>query len=173
MRTATDAVLSAQRYFAVALGADWECRLWTDEGSFSPPIARIAEAGPVLHARHGRGVVEMVLPLQLHCYTAPGPSAAASLERARAVEELLTQIIETGSGDGRPRRIPLYDFPGETRNYYDYLRVIDFSVTRTMDAQDATLIVVIADLRVGWSRVTVLDPDQVTVGELRLRDQPA
>lgn len=173
MRTSSDAVLSLQRYFAIAMGAEWDVRLWSDEGSFSPPVARIAEAGPLLSARHGRGSVDCTLPLQVHCYSAPAQTPSLSLARAREVEELLTTIIETGIAGGWPRRIPLYDFPGETRNAYDYLRVSDFSLARVQDSTDPTLVVVVADLRVAWSRPTLIDPAQVLAAELRLSEDPA
>jgi hypothetical protein len=167
--TAFDALLSAQRYLAIAMGVPWDVRLWSEEGAFSPPVARIAESGPLLSARHGRASTDLTLPLQLHAYTAPALTPTESLARARAAEELLHVAIEVGVGDARPRRIPLYSFPEETRNVYDFLRVVDFSVNRVSDSEDPTLVVVVADLRVQWSRATVVEPETITVADVRSR----
>jgi hypothetical protein len=173
MRSAADVVASVQRYLAVSLGAEWDVRLWSDEGSFSPPIARVSEAGPLLSVRHGRVSVDCTLPLQVHCYSRPERTPTASLARAREVEELLHGVIEVGRGDARPRRIPLYDAASETRAYYDFVRVTDFSVNRVTDSADPTITVVVADLRLAWSRSTLADVTAVTAAELRLREEPA
>jgi hypothetical protein len=178
MRTSHDAIMSVKRYMAVALGAEWEVRLWSDEGSFAPPVARVAEASPTLVARHGRVAVEVTQALQVHCYTEPADTVSGSLVRARAVEELLHTAIEVGVGEAWPRRIPLYDYdgidagePSTARNYYDFLRVADFSVNRIEDSEDATLVVVVADVRVRWSRATTIDPGTGTVESLRVEER--
>lgn len=173
MRTEEDALRSLKRYMAVILGDQWEVRMASDEGSFELPFAKVAEAGPALYTSK-RVYTDVVLPTQVFCYQTPNTSISGSLRDARMVRETLVQAIEVGQpagdGTGWPRRIPLYDYEGlddsqgsNRRNSYDFLRVLDFSVTTIQDSDVPTGAVVVADLRLSWRRDTTIDPGYETV----------
>lgn len=177
MRTPQDAVRSVKRYMAEALGPEWEVRLWTDEGSFAPPIARVAEASPTLYASR-RVATDITKALQVHCYQAPADSVTKGTLAAREVEQRLVTAIEVGVGLAWPRRIPLYDYDGvpdnegsSERNTYDFLRVSDFSVNLVHDTDEPTVVIVVADLRVAWSQPTTVDVAAQTVNSLRVDER--
>lgn len=177
MRTVHDAVMSVKRYMALALGPEWEVRLWSDEGSFKPPLARVAESAPTQYDSR-RVATDLTQALQVHCYSHPKDTASESLRDARAVEEKLTVAVEVGVDLAWPRRIPLYDYegkalgePSNVRNTYDFMRVVDFNVNHVGDADDRTIVVVVADLRVRWSRSTTADMGLLTVNSLRVEER--
>lgn len=177
MRTSHDVMRSLRRYVSIALGSDWEVRNWIDEGSFAPPIARVAESGPSSYSSR-RVVTDVMKPVQIHCYQSPPDSASAARSDARRVEALLVRAIEVGVDLGRPRRIPLYDYdgvadnkPSDARNYYDYMRVLDFSVNSVFDPDDQTIVVVVADLRIAWSAYTTVDVGAKTVESVRVEER--
>lgn len=177
MRTENDAIRSVKKYLAEALGQEWEVRLWTDEGSFAPPIARIATTTAASYDSR-RVFTDIVQALQIHCYLAPARSTSAALIAARSVAQQLVTAIELGVGLAWPRRIPLYDYDGvpedegsDARNTYDFLRVLDFSVNSVQDNDDPNVVIVVADLRVAWSQQTTIDPVVRTVESLRVEER--
>lgn len=177
MRQVQDVLMSVKRYMALALGPEWEVRLWSDEGSFKPPLARVAESAPTQYDSR-RVATDLTQALQVHCYQHPAETATLALRDARAVEEKLTVAVEVGVDLAWPRRIPLYDYegkgPGEPsndRNTYDFVRVVDFSVNHVQDGDDPTIVVVVADIRVRWSRATTVDMGLVTVNSLRVEER--
>ena len=177
MRTENDAVRSLKRYLAIALGSEWEVRMWTDEGSFKPPIARVAESTPAIYSSK-RVQTDIVMGMQVHCFTAPAASASAAMVQAREVKQLLVTAFELGVDLARPRRIPLYDYdgldesePSTKRSYYDFLRVQDLSLNVAQDTDDPNVVVVVADLRIAWSQATTVSPETVTVNSLRVEER--
>lgn len=175
MRTETDVLLSVKRYFALCLGDAWEVREWSDEGSFSFPLAKVSEAGPALYTSK-RVYTDIVLPVQVFCYQEPSDSVSASMRAARVVRETIIQAIEVGQVadprvvTGWPRRIPLFDYAGldpsqgsTVRNTYDFIKVTDLSVNTVQDSDVPTGVVVVADLRLAWRRDTTVDPGYETV----------
>lgn len=177
MRQVNDVLMSVKRYMAVALGPEWEVRLWSDEGSFKPPLARVAESAPTQYDSR-RVATDITQALQVHCYSHPADTASLALREARAVEEKLTVAVEVGVDLAWPRRIPLYDYegkgpgePSDARNTYDFVRVVDFSVNHVQDSDDPTIVVVVADIRVRWSRATTVDMALVTVNSLRVEER--
>lgn len=177
MRTVNDAIRSVKKYLAEALGDEWEVRLWTDEGSFAPPLARVSAASPTVYTSRRR-ITDIIQALQIHCYVAPAASSSAALIKARDVEQQLVRAIELGVGLAWPRRIPLYDYDGvaetegsSARNLYDFMRVLDFSVNAVMDSDDPNVVVVVADLRVAWSQLTTVDLSVRTVESLRVEER--
>jgi len=177
MRTENDAIRSVKRYLAIALGDEWEVRMWTDEGSFKPPLARVAEASPALYDSM-RVQTNIIQALQVHCFSAPAESTTAAMIQAREVKQLLVTAIEVGVDLARPRRIPLYDYdgiaesePSTKRSYYDFLRVLDLSLNVVQDSDDPNVVVVVADLRIAWSQATTVAPETVTVNSLRVQER--
>lgn len=177
MRTENDAIRSVKRYLAEALGDEWEIRLWTDEGSFRPPLARVSESSPSVYTSH-RVATDVVMALQVHCYAVPAPSTSAAMLAARDVKQLLVRAFELGVGLAWPRRIPLYDYDGvpetagsNARNTYDFLRVRDLSINTVQDGNDPNVVVVVADLRIAWSQQTTIDPGYQTVESLRVEER--
>lgn len=176
MRTTVDALRSVKRYTAEVLGELWEVRLWSEQGTFRFPFARVAKTGPTSYASR-RVATDVLQAMQIHCYPPPATTVELALEQASALQELLVEGFETGVLLGRPRRIPLYDYDGVpagggsmARHPSDHLRVEDFSVNYLPDAQDQTRVAVVADLRVGWSRYTLRPaPIPLTATELRVR----
>lgn len=174
MRTQEDVLRSIRRYVSLVLGPTWQVRNWTDEGSFAPPLARVAPAGPATY-RSRRVVTDIVLPVQVHFYLVPGDTVTEAMRSARLLTERVLGAIEIGIDQARPRRIPLYDYEGLTeaqgsdkRNYYDYLKVEDLSINTVADSDVPTGVVVIADIRVAWSQYTTVDPGGVTVDFVRV-----
>lgn len=177
MRTSQDVLMSVKRYMALALGPEWEVRLWSDEGSFKPPLARVSESAPTQYDSR-RVATDLTQAMQVHCYAHPKDTVSESLRDARAVQEKLTVAVEVGVDLAWPRRIPLYDYqgkgPGEpssARNTYDFVRVVDFSVNHVQDSDDPTIVVVVADIRVRWSRATTADMGLLTVNSLRVEER--
>jgi hypothetical protein len=177
MRTENDAIRSVKRYLAQALGQQWEVRLWTDEGSFSPPIARVAKTTAATYTSR-RVFTDVVMGMQIHCYLVPAKSTSAALLAAGDAQQLLVTAIETGLGLAWPRRIPLYDYDGvpedqgsDARSTFDFLRVLDFSVNSVQDNDDPNVVIVVADLRVAWSQQTTIDPVVRTVESLRVEER--
>lgn len=177
MRTENDAIRSVKKYLAIALGDDWEVRLWSDEGTFAAPLARVAEASPTVYSSH-RVYTDIVQALQIHCYLPPATSTSAALTAAREVKQKLVAAIELGVGLAWPRRIPLYDYDGvddtevaTERSTHDFLRVLDFSVNSVPETDDPTSVVVVADLRIAWSQQTTIAPVVQTVNSLRVEER--
>lgn len=148
--------------------------MWTDEGSFLPPLARVAESGPALYTNR-RVATDIVLPVQVHMYPVPKDSTTLALREARAVREQVVQAIEVGVGLGWPRRIPLYDYDhveesrgSDVRNTYDFIRVRDLSLNSVQDSEEPTAVAVIADMRLAWSRDTTVNTPGATVNSVRV-----
>lgn len=174
MRTENDVMRSVKRYMAIVLGPTWEVRMWTDEGSFQTPLARVAASAPATYTSR-RILTDIVLPIQVHCYLPDVDTVSAGLSAALACREQIIQGIEIGVDLGWPRRIPLYDYDGvddahgsEARNTYDFIRVIDLSVNSIPDTDEPTDVVVVADMRLGWGRGTTVNPDAETVESVRV-----
>lgn len=177
MRTQEDVVRSVKRYFALVLGDEWEVRTWADEGAFEAPMARISESGPAL-ATSRRVLTDFVLPMQLHCFLPVADTVSAAERAARIVMQTLTNGVEVGIDIAFPRRIPLYDYdgldesqPSDSRNYYDYIKVVDFSVNAVPDSDVPTGIAVVATLRVTWGQYTTVDPGYQTVESVSVTER--
>lgn len=150
-----------------ALGSQpqWEVRLWYDIGEIPEdrPYARVhmvgsgSTSGPALF-------YEVAQPMAIECYPVPGETVKESTLRAVAVEDALLEGFRgAGVQDGRPRRIPMWDFDGvsaeETsteRGTSDFMRLLDFSSRQLPDAADPRRVAVMCDARVSWRRD--LDP---------------
>lgn len=174
MRTSEDALRSVKRYLALVLPPEWELRMWADEGSYEAPLARIAESGPTLYTSH-RVYTDIVQPVQVHFFLPVAETVSAAMAAARALREQIMVAIEVGVDQGRPRRIPLYDYdglgedePSDRRAYYDYLKVRDLSVNTVPDSNVPTGVVVVADMRIAWSQYTTVSPDTETVESVRV-----
>lgn len=177
MRTANDAVRSMKKYLAEVLGDDWEVRLWSDEGTFVEPFARIAESSPTTYSSR-RLWTDITKALQIHLYPPAATSTSAAMTVARDLEQVLVGAIELGIGLGWPRRIPLWDYDGvsleqgsDTRETYDFMRVTDFTVTSIQDTDDPNRVVVVADVRVTWPQMTTVDPGHKTVESLAFEER--
>lgn len=174
MRTHEDALRSVKRYLALVLGDTWEVRMWADEGSYAAPLAKVAESGPALFTSH-RVYTDVVQPVQVHFFLPVAATVSEAMFAARKLRQQITEAIEIGIDQGRPRRIPLYDYDGlsesessSARNYYDYLKVRDLSVNTVPDSNVPTGVVVVADMRIAWSQYTTVTPDSVTVESVRV-----
>jgi hypothetical protein len=173
MRTEIDAINSVKRYMALCLGDTWEVRLWSDEGSFAAPLAKIAASGPLTSTRRGRGITDVALPLQVFLFPVVADSVSGAMANAYRLREIIFQAIDVGLGEGWPRRIPLYDYDGlidgqssNVRNSYDFLKVDDLSVNTVPDSDVPQAVVVVADMRVAWSRDTTINADADTVNSV-------
>lgn len=177
MRTSNDCLRSLKKYLAELLGDDWEVRLWSDEGTFVEPFARIAEASPTTYSSR-RIWTEITKALQIHLYPPPAASTSEAMTVARDLEQVLVRGIELGVGLAFPRRIPLWDYDGvslahgsDTRETYDFMRVTDFSVNSIPDTDDPNRAVVVADVRVTWPQMTTVDPGHKTVESLAFEER--
>lgn len=176
MRQERDVLRSLRRYFALILGDQWEVRQWSDEGSFEPPYARVAPAGQAIYTSR-RVYTDIVMPVQVHLYPPPQISSSAAMDVAWDLREVVVQAVEVGQIDvpnaAWPRRIPLFDYAdtpsvhgSDTRNYYDYIKVMDLSVNTIQDSNVPNAVVVVVDLRLAWRRDTTLTPQRGIVDSL-------
>lgn len=168
MRTELDALLSVKRYFALVLG--WEVRLWSDPGTYRPPMAKVAKSGPSASSRRGRGIADYTMPVQVFMFPDVAIDVSTGWTESLRISEMVFQAIDVGIGEGWPRRIPLYDYAGLTdgqgsnaRSYSDFLRVDDLSMNTVPDSDVPEAMIVVADMRVAWSRDTTIDVDHETV----------
>lgn len=167
---------------ALPQGAEWDVRFFHDRGEFEYPVAIVKTVGPTLTKNFG-GYVELTQPLTLYAYPTPPDLAStdpgtAQVE-AEKTRDLLIAGLTAGTDLGRPLRIPLYDYDGlgettwsDSRQPYDFLRVVDVSVDLQPEPGDPRQLVAIADVRVSWRRSTdpVADDGQGVVEEVRLAD---
>lgn len=165
MRKVKDALLSMKIYVAEVLGPEWDVRLAQDRGevvvgiplAIVETVADTAFTGSSLYA-------DVSKPMQVSCYPVPPDTAEAAILQAADVEELLhVGFRMVGVGQGRPLRVPLYNWDGidptvavasdpDDRYRSDYLRIDGFSTAQIANAQDQKLIRVIASLTARWRR---------------------
>lgn len=162
MRGTPDILRSLKRYVALALGDEWEVRLAGDEGTFKRPFARAVPTSPAQYpaATATAFLTEAIQAFAVHAYPSASASGDESYLAALATGEALFRAFAVGVGEGRPRRVPIYDYTdlplgeGSTaRHYADFAEVRDLSITEPhRDPDDETLWLVIVDLRLGWRR---------------------
>jgi hypothetical protein len=145
----------------------WDVRFFHDRGEFEYPVAIVKAVGATITRNQG-GYVELTQPLVIYAYPTPPDLGATEPGQAQVAAERVRDILLTGfSGgkvEGRPLRLPLYDYdglgysePSLQRQPYDFMRVVDVSVAVLPEPGDPRQVVVVADLRVSWRRST--DPD--------------
>jgi hypothetical protein len=180
MRGPWDARRSLQRYLAEVLGRGWDVALEADRGEYDPPFVRVVPATDVTRAGPPRWA-ELTQTFSIECYPKPMETATESEQQAAGVLDQLERAFSLGVGLGRPLRVPLYDFDGvelEQTSYErgdnDYLQVLDFSVRRLPDPEDARNVAVVADVRCRWRRAGRLPFDSVeqVVENVRTRYTP-
>jgi hypothetical protein len=164
MRSPVDAIRSVQHYVWRVLhenaGNDsWEVRFAANPGEFAYPFARVQAVGPPVTS--GAALYYVVSqPMSIELYEAPREDEEESLMQAMNLQGVLLHGFRgEGVGDGRPLRIPLFDFDGvdlqtegTERNPSDYLRVEDFAPRLLSDLQDPRRVAVVCDLRVTWRK---------------------
>lgn len=158
MRTTRDAVRSMARYMSEVFGDDWEIGFFNQEATFTRPGVEV-KPGTSQDGGGTRHSSDVVLPIMLYAYPEPGDSVSAGFDNALAVEETFWQAFRVGVGEGRPMRVPLYDYEGISinegtllRRYPDYLRIADLSITRSQAPTNESLWTVTCETRVGWRR---------------------
>jgi hypothetical protein len=162
MRTSRDAIRSLARYMSIAFGEDFEVGYFAEEGTFARPAVMVATAGSELSGG-SRHTVDVVQPFAVYVYPAEGDTVEEGFERAMAAQETLFNAFRVGLEEGRPMRVPLYDYEGVAidegtmlRRYPDYLRVLDLSIGRSQAPTDERKFTVAADVRIGWRRAAEL-----------------
>lgn len=149
---------SLKRYVAEALGNDFEVRLNREEGAFKRPFARVVAAGSPTMMADSQFLGTLTQPYAIYAYPAVGQAPDAAEQGAQDVEELLLDAFMVGVGDGRPLRMPLYNYLGVALNQPgawlppDYVRVTNFATQSVADVDDNKLWTVIGSLRVNWRR---------------------
>ena len=164
-RTSSDALRSLKRYIAVALSDSWEVRLSREEGAFDRPFARVWQvAGSTYPLTSGKWLADIVQPFVISCYPDPGTTVDESLLAAQAVEEQLFQTFRAGVADGRPLRVPLYNYTGVPLDGpgvwmpQGFMRVTDLSTQPFPDPDDNLLWTVVCDVRLSWRRLAQTIP---------------
>jgi hypothetical protein len=170
-----DAMRSLKKYVADKLGADWEVRLWDEEGEFDYPFVRILAAGGALYS----GPVlwqDVIQPVAIHAYASPSQTTADAVIAAMQVEDALYSAFFNVR---RPARVPLYDYdgvplsdPGVIRQSHDYLHVVDFSTEQMASPEDDRLRWVVATMRLKWGRPAKVKPAEKVVKEVRVEQEP-
>jgi hypothetical protein len=163
MRTSIDAIRSLARYMTLAFGEDFEVGYFAEEGTFARPGISVVAAGPELAGGGTRHTVDIIQPFALYAYPSPGESVEEGFFNAMGAQEKFFQAFRVGIEEGRPMRVPLYDYEGVAlnegtilRRYPDFLRILDLSVERKQAPEDERLWTVICEIRAGWRRTAEL-----------------
>lgn len=157
MRTERDAERSIKRWVALALGDDWEVRLWTEVGTFALPYAKVTQAGEVT-TTGGAVFVTQQAAFSVVAWTLPAETVEQAQEQARDVEEALWHAFRGGS---TPLRVPLLDYdgkgldqPGEWPADHPVMRIEDFRMERRNDPDDDRRLTVECSFRANWRRAS-------------------
>lgn len=112
MRTETDALLSLQRYVNQALPGMTEVLTELERGA--PPARPFAVVSSDEDLTTGGMLATpwATLPATVHVYL-KGTSRTAARKAAEDVREALWAAFYLGLGDGRPMRVPLFDYTGK------------------------------------------------------------
>lgn len=166
-RSHIDALRSLKRYVAVALGDEWEVRLSREEGAFARPFARVWQvAGTTYPLTGGRWVADMVQPFVIAAYPEQGRDADQAMLFAQKVENALYTAFRVGVENGRPMRVPLYNYyrvkSWDAGEWYPraFMRVNDLSTQPFPDPDENTLWTVVCDVRLAWRRLADTIPEQ-------------
>lgn len=158
MRTSRDAIRSLARYMMEAFGGEWEVGFFAEEGTFARPGVMVKSTGPQLSSG-SRHTIDIIQPFAVYAYPAEAETVEGTFDNAMEAEEILWRAFNVGLEEGRPRRVPLYDYEGvpidegtSLRRYPDFLRVLDASVDRAQAPEDEKKWTVTAELRLGWRR---------------------
>jgi hypothetical protein len=158
MRTTRDAIRSLARYMTESFGEDWEVGYFSQQGTFARPGIAVRTTGPLLSAG-SRHTLDLTQPMAIYVYPAEKETVEETFDEVMQAEEKLWQAFNIGVGEGRPFRVPLYDYEGvpyddgsSLRRYPDYLRVVDCSIERAQSADDEKKWTVTAELRLTWRR---------------------
>lgn len=159
MRTSIDALRSVKRYLAIALGDDWEVRLDREEGAITLPFASVAFSGQTLVSGPAHETL-LTQPMSLYLTPVPGKDGIEAQMLAAEIEDILYEAFRVGVDEGRPMRIPLYDYAGvptdmgsTARPGPDFLRITDLSMNQSADDDDTRRVTITVDLRVTWRRL--------------------
>lgn len=141
----------------------WEVRFAAERGSVGFPFCRVQfTTAPVISG--SARFYEITQPMLVEAY--PQEQAADAERGILAATDLIGVLLRgvrgEGVGDGRPMRIPLYDYDGvdidsgvsQRRLPHDFLWLEDFAPRTLPDAADPRRVAVVADMRVKW-RVSV------------------
>lgn len=112
MRTETDALLSLQRYVAAALPSMTEVLTELERGDPPARPFAIVSADDTLSTEGTLSTPWSVLPCTAHVYIDAASRKAARAE-AEAIRDALWEALYIGIGDGRPLRVPLFDYTGK------------------------------------------------------------
>ncbi len=162
-----DIRMSLRYYIARHLRAyepKYDVRMAIEEDAWERPCAVVQTAGPVIPTNVGYRIASNIRPFVAYVYPARGENPKlAELEAAR-VESVLKAAIQKGGHDGRPARVPVFDFddiPDEggeeewaeleaSGDPMAYLTIMDASVDHKADPDDETLQTVWINIRLRW-----------------------
>lgn len=158
MRTTNDALRSLARYMSRAFGDDYEVSVFNEQGTFTRPGISVRTAGPALSSG-SRHTIDLIQPVAVYVYPVEGESVEETFAGVMEAEEILWQAFNVGIEEGRPWRVPLYDYDGVKiseesilRRYPDYLRIVDLSIDRAQSPEDELKWTVTGNLRLTWRR---------------------
>ena len=177
-RTPVDALRSLKRYVAVALGDDWEVRLSREEGAFERPFARVVQAGAALYPKGGQFLSDVIQPFSVYAYPPSAATPDAALLIAQQTEDALYRAFQAGVEQGRPRRVPLYNYTDRGLDEAGiwmprgFLRVDDLSTQPFVDPDDNKLWTIACDVRLTWRRAPVPSSTGPVLTDVRERVYP-
>lgn len=161
MRTSRDALLSLSRYMSRAF-PDYEIGFFSEQGTFARPGVSVRLVGPQLGSG-SRHTVDLIQPAAVYVYPPEGESVEQTFDSVMLAEETLWQAFHVGIQEGKPMRVPLFDYEGmgvdeesTRRRYPDYLRIVDLSIDRAQSPEDEKKWTVTAELRLSWRRAALL-----------------
>jgi hypothetical protein len=146
----------------------WEVRFWDEQAAFRFPFARVAEIGQETVLSENPRYSDHTQSVTVHLYPHPAPDSEQAILGARRLKSIIATALERGEDKGRPWLIPLWDFGGvrstpgdpfgvygdsESRQPWDFMRVVGLSLERMIDPEDDRYVVVVATFRARWRRV--------------------
>lgn len=163
MRSSEDAIRSLKRYVATIVGEEWEVRLPDEAETFTRPFARVMPAGPLNPLPGSQWIANVSRPFVVLLYPKLGDTAEETGLAAMRVEDAVFRGFRAGVAEGRPLRVPMYDYEGVptvegsvARHRSDFMRVTDLSVEARQAPDDPNLWVVVTEIRLEWARTAAV-----------------
>lgn len=177
MRTGGDVLRSFKKYVAELVIPEYEVRLSSEEGAWERPFCRVAWTTPATWAAHGARQAEARRTMQIVAWPLESDSPDEARVAAEALNERFVQGLSFGLHEPsfnapharrHPLRIPIYDYTGvpldgvvdaDARAVTDFARIPEPPSVGDIDDPNTDLSrIVIADIRVAWTRSTAIEP---------------
>ena len=159
MRSPYDVLRSLTYYVSLALPDEWSVVETVEEGVMARPFATVVET-PAIRAVTNPRVAEVNKSFNIFAYPEPVTNhPMRGRAEAAKIEEALLDLFSMGLDEGRPLRVPLYDFDStgpdemsDQRRAVDFAQVQSLSVNVVQADDDEDLFTVLVEVRLWWTR---------------------